>query len=314
MSDYPTASTPVKRVGLREMCEVNGRRFSRRTGTQQWAEYRPEDSLPPPGRSLDLSLVHHAQGPGEPLHWALFVGPENQPGMVYEVKGDAEFMTYQPPSGPVDVTRSASFSTMYRLAALSEQQAAVVREVADSEVPPRAPNRQSVKENCQGWAVRVIARLVDRGIVPAAKLQMAESMMQPIDGLALPLCDVLYGVVDAGGPVDEGRVEALPGGGEEQEGAGEGAPDDGPGGAVAVVVDAGDDERGARLQGGLGDGDRLGTVGVVGRAVQHVVQERAVDPFAACEVAALEQEREFVVGGFEVVEPQLGGDMLAPVK
>lgn len=56
----------------------------------------------------------------------------------------------------------------------------VVKEVADSEPPPRAPDRQSVKENCQGWAVRVIEKLVERGIVPNEKLQMASSMMEPV--------------------------------------------------------------------------------------------------------------------------------------
>ena len=36
----------------------------------------------------------------------------------------------------------------------------VVKEIADSEPPPRATNRKSVKENCQGWSVRVITKLV----------------------------------------------------------------------------------------------------------------------------------------------------------
>ncbi|EGE08384.1 hypothetical protein TEQG_07494 [Trichophyton equinum CBS 127.97] len=184
MSDYPTSSTPVKTVGLREICEVNGRYFSRKTCTQQWFEYQPEDTSPPASQAqsqaLELSLVHQKQGPGEPLHWALLVARENQPGMVYQVKGDAEYMTYQAPNRSVDITSSASFLTMYQLAVVTEQQAAVVKEVADNETPPRAPNRQSVKENCQGWTVRVITKLVEKGIVSNAKLQMAKSMMQPV--------------------------------------------------------------------------------------------------------------------------------------
>lgn len=39
----------------------------------------------------------------------------------------------------------------------TEQQAIVVKEVADSELPPRAPYQQLVRQNCQlGWTVRVI--------------------------------------------------------------------------------------------------------------------------------------------------------------
>lgn len=89
-------------------------------------------------------------------------------------------MTYQPSIDSVDRTNSESFLNLYQLAVVTEQQAMVVKQVADGEPPPRAANRQSVMENCQGWAVRVIAKLVERGIVPTAKLQMARSMMQPV--------------------------------------------------------------------------------------------------------------------------------------
>lgn len=182
MSDYPTSTTPIKTIGLREVCEINGRHFRRRKGTQQWIEYEPENSSLPPAQSLPLylSLIHQRQGPGEPLHWSLFVARENQPGSVYQVKGDAEYMIYQPPGRLIDITISASFLNLYQLAVVTEQQAMVVKQVADSELPPRAANRHSVKENCQGWTVRVITKLVERGIVPNAKLQMARSMMQPV--------------------------------------------------------------------------------------------------------------------------------------
>ncbi|KAL4782227.1 hypothetical protein BJX76DRAFT_333189 [Aspergillus varians] len=33
MSDYPSSSTPIKTIGLREVCEVNSRTFTRRRGT-----------------------------------------------------------------------------------------------------------------------------------------------------------------------------------------------------------------------------------------------------------------------------------------
>ncbi|KZF22289.1 hypothetical protein L228DRAFT_149852 [Xylona heveae TC161] len=181
MSYYPTSTTSVQTVGLREVCEVNGRGFWRRKGTQQWIEYDPGNlSLPPAeAQPLYLSLVQEAQGEGEPLHWALHVGCENQPGSEYQVTGDAECMVYQP-ANDADITNSESFLNLYQLAVVTEEQAMVVKQIADSEPPPRAPNRQSVTENCQGWTVRVIAKLVERGIVPSGKLQMARSMMQPV--------------------------------------------------------------------------------------------------------------------------------------
>jgi hypothetical protein len=124
--------------------------------------------------------VHQRQGAGEPRHWSLSVAHENWPGFIYQVKGYAEFMTYLPSDRLIDITKSGTFLTSYQLAVLTEHQATLVKQVADNEPPPRAPNRQSVQKNCQGWTVRVIAKLVERGIVPAAKLNMARSMMEPV--------------------------------------------------------------------------------------------------------------------------------------
>lgn len=76
MSDYPTSDTPIKTIGLREVCEVNGRHFSRRKGTEQWIESKPENSPLPPDQSepLYLSLVQQKQGPDEP-YIGLFLLP-----------------------------------------------------------------------------------------------------------------------------------------------------------------------------------------------------------------------------------------------
>ncbi|KAJ5748825.1 uncharacterized protein N7511_010521 [Penicillium nucicola] len=184
MSNFPSADTPIKTIGLgRQVCEVNGQTLTRRNGTQEWTKHAPESeaqlTASLDSASLYLSLIHHAQGPGEPFHWSLFVAHENHPGSVYQVKGDAEFMTYEPEDS-VDETQAESFSTLYQLAVVSEEQARVIKQVAECEPPPHAPNRQYVIENCQGWSVRVIAKLVERGIVPPVKLEMAISMMQPV--------------------------------------------------------------------------------------------------------------------------------------
>lgn len=76
-------------------------------------------------------------------------------------------MRYMPSVNPINRANSASFLNIYQLAIISEQQAMVVRQIAESEPPPKATNRASVQENCQGWIVRVITKLVEKGIVPA---------------------------------------------------------------------------------------------------------------------------------------------------
>ena len=67
-------------------------------------------------------------------------------------------MTYIASIDVIEATKSESFLILYQLPALSEQQALVVKQVAENEAPPRAV-RQAVVENCQGWVVRVIAKL-----------------------------------------------------------------------------------------------------------------------------------------------------------
>ncbi|OQE44423.1 hypothetical protein PENCOP_c002G06661 [Penicillium coprophilum] len=183
MSPHPSATNPITTIALREVCEVNGRTFTRRIGTQQWSERiastdRSDHSvLPPP---FSLSLVHQLQAEGEPLHWALFVSRENQPGYVYQVKGDAEHMQYLPSAGLVNVVQSDSFVSIYNLADVTEEQQTMVRNVAEAEDPPRAKDRKSVTENCQGWTIRVVTKLVGLGLVPEHKLRMIRPMLQRI--------------------------------------------------------------------------------------------------------------------------------------
>ncbi|PKY05772.1 hypothetical protein P168DRAFT_289203 [Aspergillus campestris IBT 28561] len=186
MVNYPPSETPITTIGLREICHFNGHTFKRLRGTQQWTETttsHPSPSNNPPTTQsppLYLSLVQHAQDDDEPLHWSLFIAYENQPGHEYQVTGDAEHMTYQPSKTHTDVVNSDWFLTLYNLAIITEEQSEAVKQVAESEQPPWANNRREVTENCQGWTVRVIARLVDIGIVPIEKLEMAKSMVEPV--------------------------------------------------------------------------------------------------------------------------------------
>ncbi|OJD22874.1 hypothetical protein ACJ73_05778 [Blastomyces percursus] len=179
ISNYLTSNTPIKTIGFSEYCEVNGRRFRRRKGVQQWTEVSPQRGFQENTESspLLLSLVHQEQAPDKPLHWSLFIAREGQTDMVYQVKGDAEFMIYQASDWPVDITASASFFNLYKL---NEQQAGIVKQIAEQESSPQAPSQQAVAENCQGWTVHVIAKLIERGIIENSKLEMARWMLQQV--------------------------------------------------------------------------------------------------------------------------------------
>ncbi|OJD12309.1 hypothetical protein AJ78_07075 [Emergomyces pasteurianus Ep9510] len=181
MSNYPPPGTPFKAVGFSEYCAFNGKEFRRKRGAQQWIESEALDSnLTSLDHALHLSLIQHKQAEGEPNHWSLFVARENEAGPVYQVTGDAECMSYQPSPVPTNIPSSESFLNAYDLAVVTDAQALIVKEVAENEPPPKAENRQAVVENCQGWTVRVIAKLVAKGIVGSAKLEMARSMVEPI--------------------------------------------------------------------------------------------------------------------------------------
>lgn len=59
-------------------------------------------------RGLYLFLVRQRQSEGEPLHWSLFLGNEDEPGTVLQVKGCVETMRYVPGKA-VKIFSSGSF-------------------------------------------------------------------------------------------------------------------------------------------------------------------------------------------------------------
>ncbi|KAJ5209001.1 hypothetical protein N7449_003380 [Penicillium cf. viridicatum] len=188
MTDFPPPGTTIKTRGFREVCEVDGRIFFRKRGAQGWTEdtSNPE-ALKPPVESpnLYLYLVQEEQAPGEPNHWALFLADENEPdyGYVYQVTGDAEDMKYEPSAEKINVVDAGLTSNVYTLAVVSQEQARaarLVKQAAEEELPPQAENRKSVTENCPGWTVRVIDRLVKEKIVMPQKLELARSLMQAV--------------------------------------------------------------------------------------------------------------------------------------
>lgn len=187
MTDFPPVDAPTTIQGLREVCEFGDRKFSRRKGTKDWIEDKsdPGSKVPPAEfPHLYLYLVQEAQGRGKPNHWAIFLADENEPdyGYVYQVTGEEECMTYEPSAEKVNVFDAGIASNIFTLAVVSEGQAraaALVRESAEQEPPPRAEFRSPVTESCQEWTLRVIARLVNNGIVMRHKLEKARLMMQP---------------------------------------------------------------------------------------------------------------------------------------
>ena len=80
----------------------------------------------------------------------------------------------------INLFNSLSFRDHYELATLSETQAERVKYCADQEVPPSAPNQAQVTENCQGWTVRVIRRLIQEGIVAESWDASVVALMEAI--------------------------------------------------------------------------------------------------------------------------------------
>ena len=59
-------------------------------------------------------------------------------------------MTYEPSEGAGDIVNTDCIANIYQLATLNEEQARVFKEIAANEPPPpQAPDRKSVRENCQ---------------------------------------------------------------------------------------------------------------------------------------------------------------------
>ncbi|ODA79145.1 hypothetical protein RJ55_04737 [Drechmeria coniospora] len=188
-----TNSTPINRT-IRP-----GREFVVRPGGSQWTrqldrrtgepsgEWKPveapvaEESKP---ATLQLSVVVENQAEGEPKHWSLFCHRPDASGrgrgQVWQVTGDAECMQYyHEPDG--DALSSISFAWHQVLHSnLSDSQFATADRIAKSTPPPRAANRAAVKENCQGWVINVLCRLVQEGIVEQRAVTVLQGHMDPI--------------------------------------------------------------------------------------------------------------------------------------
>lgn len=56
----------------------------------------------------------------------------------------------------------------------------IVKKVAEAEPPPRAKSRKEVKENCQYWAIRVMKKLDELGMMDPQKVVDCQNLLQPL--------------------------------------------------------------------------------------------------------------------------------------
>lgn len=174
----------IRRAGLSEYAVVEGTTYRRRLGTDTWLV---APSFPAPASSSnasatvkDLLLIRENQAPGEVKHWLLFLASEGSPGDAFAVTGDAERMEYKIERN-VDKLATDSFNDAFIVAKdLDVDAVDQVEKTVKATVPPSAPDRRSVKENCQGWTVRCLRELSAKGIVAPGKVEMAEAMVEPL--------------------------------------------------------------------------------------------------------------------------------------
>ncbi|TQV92275.1 hypothetical protein V2A60_006965 [Cordyceps javanica] len=153
--------------------------------TSDWTAVEAPVSEVEEGSRLQLIVVAQRQADNEPKHWSIFCHRPNSSGTgkgtVWQVKGDAEYMHYQHTLN-TDILNSRSFEWHQVVNNnLNESQLARVEQICNSEPPPRAANRASVTENCQGWVIRVLYRLAKEGIVQQNAIAVLQRYMDPIN-------------------------------------------------------------------------------------------------------------------------------------
>lgn len=180
----PSEEGELMQLGTWEYWVVNGdTTHKRKKGTEEWKSM-PLGPDPPasPSDKHTICLVRQFQSTGEPKHWSIFIYPgEDEPseGLLLQVKGDATFMTYHLENN-VNKTASASFADHYELGKITTTQRNRVQEIASGQTPPRAKTRKDVKENCQGWSIRVLQIVADEGIIGSSKVASLKPLMEKV--------------------------------------------------------------------------------------------------------------------------------------
>lgn len=177
-------ASQVSRRGGHEYMRAEGRMFKRRAGKedQAWVEVQPEAPPKEEDPVYFLAVMAKNQSPGEPDHWLIFFGPENGPGAVFQVTGDAISMYYEHEQD-VDVIASEDFSWAHEIERNITIQSQIIQRLehwVTTIPPPSAPTQAQVTENCQNWVLKVLAALVEEGLVSMTKLQDIAARKQPL--------------------------------------------------------------------------------------------------------------------------------------
>jgi hypothetical protein len=212
----PSPSTaPTKRIGFTEFLDAGSLTFKRRVGALPWlpVSVSPAENVPSTA-TVDfarpdwwtLFLVRFYQFPEEPLHWSLVISPTDDPGplsapyvssvenqvlrrtFILEVRGEPEQMFYNEVKEYKHVSLLEDVHSIYELvkfgvdfAGTKEDTFDMVRSAAKETECPKARNRREATENCQGWCVRVVERLVKKGVVSREKTQMMRDMLDSVN-------------------------------------------------------------------------------------------------------------------------------------
>ena len=82
----------------------------------------------------------------------------------------------------IDIMRSESFADSFLLKSeLSAIDLQMVKDSVAHQAPPCAENQRDVKENCQGWTIRVLRDLAASGVIDKKWIDSAIDMMDPLN-------------------------------------------------------------------------------------------------------------------------------------
>jgi hypothetical protein len=81
----------------------------------------------------------------------------------------------------IDIILADDFYDIYEFARLDESGKELLLNAVEIEDAPRESTQKEMKENCQGWAVRVVERLVKGGVVEDRWMDGLTKMMERVD-------------------------------------------------------------------------------------------------------------------------------------
>lgn len=144
----------------------------------------PTQSLSSGGAVINLRLlvVRENQAQGEPKHWDLCLCRDDDFCVrIFQVTGDATHMVLKTEED-MERLHAPDYHTSYGLrTGLLPQHISLLESTVLSEPAPEAPDRRSVKENCQGWTLRVLARLAEKDLVEARDIEwMRRDWLEPV--------------------------------------------------------------------------------------------------------------------------------------